>query len=142
MFLDASCSSSNIPNSPIMKHIYIYTQIYTYYIILHHIIHLWIVPTPTAKRYNYTNIIHVITLIKIQTSFPVHFDIYSAPGENWGSLLAVDIEETEPDPDEALSSAVALEAAGFTATGEGMIPPRAKAARKARRAWRYIQIHI
>lgn len=53
------------------------------------------------------------------------------PGENWGSLLAVDIEETEPDPDEALSSAVALEAAGFTATGEGMMPPRAKAARKA-----------
>ncbi|CAL1170715.1 unnamed protein product [Cladocopium goreaui] len=54
------------------------------------------------------------------------------PGENWGSLLAVDIEETEPDPDEALSSAVALEAAGFTATGEGMMRPRAKAARKAR----------
>jgi hypothetical protein len=37
---------------------------------------------------------------------------------------------------------VALEAAGFTATGEGMMLPRAKAARKARRAWRYIQIHI
>jgi len=79
---------------------------------------------------------------KPEISFPVHFDIYSAPGENWGSLLAVDIEETEPDPDEALSSAVALEAAGFTATGEGMMRPRAKAARKARRAWRYIHTYI
>mmetsp|Transcript_70676 Transcript_70676/g.111892 ORF Transcript_70676/g.111892 Transcript_70676/m.111892 type:complete len:725 (+) Transcript_70676:38-2212(+) len=45
------------------------------------------------------------------------------PGENWGSLLAVDIEEAEPDPDEALTSAMALEAAEMQ--------PRAKAPRKA-----------